>query len=199
MKNYRFHRLLILLSCLLFVPIQAFAIDPSVDTTRLLASQCAQCHGTTGNTLGGFDSIAGESFQELYNELLEMKADNDNKIMHKQIKAYTDDQVFFIADYYSRLPSGSNGGGGGDDSGDNNSNDNDSGDNDSNDNDSNNSNRVLSKAELKAKKKREKAEAKAAKKRAKEAAKAAKKREKEAKKRAKEAAKAAKRRERENR
>ncbi len=78
--------------------------DPSPETIRLLASQCAQCHGTNGNSLGGFDSIAGESFRELLDELLEMKVDNDNEVMHKQIKGYTDQQIWFIAEYYSSLP-----------------------------------------------------------------------------------------------
>lgn len=99
-------KLSILIGCLLLsVPIQALGIDPSPETTRLLASQCAQCHGTTGNS-SGFDSIAGENFQELLSELLEMKADKDNEIMHKQIKGYTENQIWFIADYYANLPSG---------------------------------------------------------------------------------------------
>jgi sulfide dehydrogenase cytochrome subunit len=93
---------------LLSAPMLANAIDPSPETTRLLASQCAQCHGTTGNTLGDFDSIAGEDFQELLDELLEMKADNDNEVMHKQIKGYTEQQIWFIADYYANLPADSN-------------------------------------------------------------------------------------------
>jgi sulfide dehydrogenase cytochrome subunit len=93
---------------LLSAPMLANAIDPSPETTRLLASQCAQCHGTTGNTLGDFDSIAGEDFQELLDELLEMKADNDNEVMHKQIKGYTEQQIWFIAEYYANMPADSN-------------------------------------------------------------------------------------------
>jgi sulfide dehydrogenase cytochrome subunit len=101
--------LTVLLGSLLFsAPIQAEGVVPSTDTTRLLASQCAQCHGTTGNTLGDFDSIAGEDFQELLDELLEMKAENDNEVMHKQIKGYTDQQIRFIAEYYANLPADSN-------------------------------------------------------------------------------------------
>ena len=100
------HHLLCLLSLLygLFNPTLLLANDPSPETTRLLASQCAQCHGTTGNSLGDIDSIAGENFDDFLAELLEIKADNDNKIMHKQIQAYTDQQLWFIADFYSRLP-----------------------------------------------------------------------------------------------
>ena len=79
-------------------------IDPSPETTRLLASQCAQCHGTTGNSRGDFDSIAGEDFQELLSELLDMRESDDNKVMHKQVKGYTEQHLWYIADYYSKLP-----------------------------------------------------------------------------------------------
>ena len=85
-------------------PTLLLANDPSPETTRLLASQCAQCHGTTGNSKGDFDSLAGEDFQELLSDLLDMKHSNDNKVMHKQIKVNTEQQLWFIADYYSRLP-----------------------------------------------------------------------------------------------
>ncbi len=101
------HKLIILpgLFCSLFLTSPIYANDvPTPQTVRLLASQCAQCHGTTGNSLGDFDSIANENFGELLNELLEMKRDDDNEVMHKQIKGYTDDQIYLIADYYSRLP-----------------------------------------------------------------------------------------------
>lgn len=98
----------VLISGLFFsATIQAEGIELSPETTRLLASQCAQCHGTTGNSRGDFDSIAGEDFQELLSELLEMRNDMDNDIMHKQIKGYTEQQIWSIADYYSRLPKNS--------------------------------------------------------------------------------------------
>ncbi len=79
--------------------------DPTLD--RLLASQCAQCHGTDGRAVGDMDSLAGESFQEIYEELLEMKNSNDTgDIMHRQARGYSDAQIWSIADYFSRLPGG---------------------------------------------------------------------------------------------
>ena len=45
----------------------ALAQDPSVD--RLLASHCAQCHGTNGYAVGEFESIAGEEAKDLYEDL----------------------------------------------------------------------------------------------------------------------------------
>ena len=79
------------------------ADDPLVN--RLLASQCAQCHGTFGNAVAGMEDIAGESASELSGELLEMLADSTPEdIMDHQGKGYTRDQIRRIAAYYSALP-----------------------------------------------------------------------------------------------
>jgi len=116
MKNNLFtlHKLLIALisSFMLLFLIPEVSADSASDA-RLLASQCAQCHGTTGNTLGDFDSIAGESFSELYDELMEMKAEDKNEVMHKQIQGYSEAQIWLIADYYARFSEKTNTGGGG--------------------------------------------------------------------------------------
>jgi cytochrome c553 len=75
---------------------------------RLLASQCAQCHGTNGAG-PGFDSIAGKD--DLYHELLEMKyRSHIEGIMDRQARGYTDYQLRLISDYLSAQS-----GGGGDD------------------------------------------------------------------------------------
>lgn len=73
---------------------------------RLLASQCAQCHGTDGGG-PGFDQIAGKSARELYDELSEMKYRRVEGIMDRQARGYTDHQLRLIADYLSALPGGS--------------------------------------------------------------------------------------------
>lgn len=81
----------------------ALAQDPDID--RLLASQCAQCHGTDGNAVGDIDSLAGEDFNELVDEMLEMKADDDlDDIMHRQARGYSDEQIRRIAAYFASLP-----------------------------------------------------------------------------------------------
>ena len=75
---------------------------------RLLASQCAQCHGTNGRSVGDMDRLAGESSQELWGEMQEMKYSRDaGDIMHRQAKGYTEDQIRLIAQYYA----GASGGG----------------------------------------------------------------------------------------
>jgi cytochrome c553 len=71
---------------------------------RLLAAQCAQCHGTDGNG-PGFDELAGKSASELYNELMEMKARAYiESIMDRQARGYTDAQLQLISDYFASLP-----------------------------------------------------------------------------------------------
>ena len=67
---------------------------------RLLASQCAQCHGTNGGG-PGFDSIAGEGASELYKDLREMKARPVESIMDRQARGYTDYQLQLISNYLS--------------------------------------------------------------------------------------------------
>jgi len=80
----------------------ALADDPDLD--RLLASQCAQCHGTDGRAVGEIDSLAGKSFSGLFGDTREMKDKDPNDIMHRQARGYSDDQLRRIAEYFSMLP-----------------------------------------------------------------------------------------------
>jgi cytochrome c553 len=74
-------------------------------TDQLLASQCAQCHGTYGRAVAGIDSLAGESASEITGELNEMRSDGTpNEIMEHQARGYTPEQIRRIAAYYSTLP-----------------------------------------------------------------------------------------------
>ena len=79
---------------------------PSAITTpsagRLLASQCAQCHGTEGISISDIDSLAGES-DEILEEMNEMQGENEKSVMHLQAKGYTQDQIIEIANYFSTL------------------------------------------------------------------------------------------------
>jgi cytochrome subunit of sulfide dehydrogenase len=71
---------------------------------RLLASGCFQCHGTNGMN-GGFDALAGDERADLLNKLNEMrrKPPRDN-IMNPHASGYTNEQLWLIADYFSKLP-----------------------------------------------------------------------------------------------
>jgi cytochrome c553 len=78
----------------------ASAIDPP-PPGRLLASHCAQCHGTDGRAVR-FKSLAGKD--NIYNELRQMQFSDKNKIMHLQARGYTDEQARLIGDYYASIP-----------------------------------------------------------------------------------------------
>lgn len=78
----------------------AHAEDPTIN--RLLASQCAQCHGTNGYAVGDIDSLAGED--DLSGELNEMRnKSNPDDIMEHQAMGYTSDQIRRIAAYYATV------------------------------------------------------------------------------------------------
>ena len=84
-------------------------LSKSVLTTpsagRLLASQCAQCHGTDGISVSGIESLAGES-GEILEEMSEMKRSTRNRVMHLQAKGYSNAQIREIATYFSALYQG---------------------------------------------------------------------------------------------
>ena len=91
---------------LLTLPLWAHA-QPTPDTdTRagaLLASNCANCHGTTGNAQGAMPNLAGQ--QKTY-IVEQMRAFREGKrpatIMHQLAKGYTDSQIEAIAEFFSR-------------------------------------------------------------------------------------------------
>jgi sulfide dehydrogenase cytochrome subunit len=71
---------------------------------RLLASQCAQCHGTNGHSVGDIDDLTDESYKDLYEDLMDMRSeDRPEDIMDHQALGYTDDQVRRIALYFGTL------------------------------------------------------------------------------------------------
>ena len=80
------------------------ADDPTID--RLLASQCAQCHGTDGYAVGDMDGLAGD--QDLLADLLDMVGeDHIEDIMEHQAHGYTPEQMRRIGAYYAVLPESS--------------------------------------------------------------------------------------------
>lgn len=82
------------------------APDAESRSTLLLASNCANCHGTTGNAQGAMPNLAG--LQKTY-IVEQMRAFRDGKrpatIMHQLAKGYTDPQIEAIADFFSRQKS----------------------------------------------------------------------------------------------
>ena len=81
----------------------------NVTSGRLLASQCAQCHGTNGSSTNSWDSIAGESASELIEEMQEFKSgEEDEPIMEAQAHGYTDAEIQALASWLATQPSSDN-------------------------------------------------------------------------------------------
>jgi cytochrome c553 len=92
---------LVLVASALLMPAAAVAQPPP---GRLLASQCAQCHGTDGNSITDLERLAGGEANDVYNELRDMKRSDDSDIMAKQAKGYSDAQLRLIAEYFASQP-----------------------------------------------------------------------------------------------
>ena len=75
------------------------AID-IIDPGRAMAAQCSQCHGMEGNDSEGFDSMRGESFDKIYDELTDMFNSSNNELMDHQAKGYTDDDIRALASFF---------------------------------------------------------------------------------------------------
>ncbi len=70
---------------------------------RQLASNCYQCHGTNGT--GGFERLLGESYSEIYGELIELitEQEDEGEIMKAHAMGYTDAQMQALANYLAQL------------------------------------------------------------------------------------------------
>ena len=72
---------------------------------RSLAANCAACHGTNGNSVGGaIPALAGMNKEYLLNQI---KAFRDGKreatVMHQIAKGYSDAEMVALGDYFSAL------------------------------------------------------------------------------------------------
>ena len=83
----------------------SYAEDMSIN--RLLASQCSQCHGTYGMAVKDIDSLNGESFKDLVEDMTDMRSEDwPENIMDHQALGYTPEQIARIARYYASLSEG---------------------------------------------------------------------------------------------
>jgi sulfide dehydrogenase cytochrome subunit len=100
-----------IMSCVFALPLLggvAYAQQPAADmrSAALLASNCANCHGTLGHAQGAMPSLAGQQKPYIVEQ---MRAFRDGKrpatIMHQLAKGYTDQQIELIAEFFSRQKS----------------------------------------------------------------------------------------------
>ena len=75
-----------------------------VTVNRMIAAQCAQCHGPNGQAVGDMDGLDDEEFRDLFDALLDMQSeDQPEDIMDHQALGYTRDQLRRIARYYDSI------------------------------------------------------------------------------------------------
>jgi cytochrome c553 len=92
-------------ACILAALAGSQTVQAATMTDQLLASQCAQCHGTYGRAVKDIESLAGKSYGSLYSDMIEMRTEGPpSEIMEHQALGYTEDQIRRIALYYSSLP-----------------------------------------------------------------------------------------------
>jgi cytochrome c553 len=69
---------------------------------RLLASNCANCHGTDGRSQGGMPSLNGQARAKIVEAMQEFRAGRrPATIMHQLSKGYTDAEIDMLAGYFS--------------------------------------------------------------------------------------------------
>jgi cytochrome c553 len=84
-------------------PAHAQAPDPNLG--RNLAATCANCHGTSGASLGTVPSLAGQPRQDIVAKMKDFKAGTRQAtIMHQLAKGYTDEQIELAAAYLAAQP-----------------------------------------------------------------------------------------------
>lgn len=90
----------ILAALVLMASASAMAAD--LPKAQYLAANCANCHGTNGNSVGGLASLAGYDKAKFVET---MKAFQSGKrpatIMHQLSKGYTDAQILAMAEYFA--------------------------------------------------------------------------------------------------
>ena len=78
------------------------AVGQDASQVRLLASNCANCHGTDGRSQGGMPSLTGQTKGKLVEALQEFRSGKRvATIMHQISKGYTDAEIELLAGYFA--------------------------------------------------------------------------------------------------
>ena len=72
---------------------------------RNLAAQCANCHGTGGQSQGGIPGLAGQGRAYIIAQMSAFKNGQRTgpaaTIMHQLARGYSDEQIALMADYFA--------------------------------------------------------------------------------------------------
>lgn len=71
--------------------------------THVLASSCAACHGTNGNSVGGTPVLAGLNAEHFISQMQAFKSgERPSTVMHRHAKGLTQQEIVELADHFSR-------------------------------------------------------------------------------------------------
>jgi len=70
---------------------------------RVLASSCAACHGTGGNSLGSMPAVAGLDAGYFTQQMLAFRSgERASTVMHHHAKGLTQEEIVSLAEHFSR-------------------------------------------------------------------------------------------------
>jgi cytochrome subunit of sulfide dehydrogenase len=73
--------------------------------TPVLASSCAACHGTNGNSVGGTPVLAGLNSEYFLSQMYAFQSGSrSSTVMHRHAKGLTRQEIIELADHFSRQP-----------------------------------------------------------------------------------------------
>ena len=74
---------------------------------RLLAANCANCHGTDGRSQGGMPALAGEAKGKILGALQEFRSgQRPSTVMGQIVKGYTDAELDAVAGWFAAQKTG---------------------------------------------------------------------------------------------
>jgi cytochrome c553 len=80
----------------------ATAQASNLNQARYIAANCANCHGTNGNSVGGMESLAGYDRDKFISVMKAFKAgEKPATIMHQLSQGYSDEQIVALADFFA--------------------------------------------------------------------------------------------------
>lgn len=72
---------------------------------QVLASSCAACHGTGGNSLGSMPVLAGLDAGYFSRQMMAFKTgEQPSTVMHHHAKGLTQEEIDLLAEHFSRQP-----------------------------------------------------------------------------------------------
>lgn len=94
------------IASVLAVPVLLFSAQAAQANNQLagryLAANCANCHGTNGQSVGGMEALAGYDRSKFVQTMKAFQSgEKPATLMHQIAKGYTDDQINLMADFFA--------------------------------------------------------------------------------------------------